>query len=75
MIRNHRWKLIRYQVDGKQHTQLFNIAEDPWETRNLADEAQQQQRVSDMTALLQKTMEQLNDCCRLDKEDWGGCRA
>lgn len=29
------WKLIRYNVNGVGHDQLFNLAEDPWETKSL----------------------------------------
>ena len=36
MVRAGDWKLIRYPEAGQ--TQLFNVKEDPWETRNLADE-------------------------------------
>lgn len=28
------WKLIRYSVNGVGHAQLFNLAEDPWETQS-----------------------------------------
>ncbi len=35
-IRKGMWKLIEYNVDGERNTQLFNLEEDPWETKNLA---------------------------------------
>jgi arylsulfatase A-like enzyme len=35
-IRKDNWKYIEYQVDGDMHNQLFNLEEDPWEMRNLA---------------------------------------
>lgn len=37
-VRERRFKLIEYFVDGARHTQLFDLQEDPWETRNLAAE-------------------------------------
>lgn len=49
-ISDGEWKLIRYpQVDK---TQLFNLAEDPSETTNLADKPEQAERVAKMKALL-----------------------
>jgi arylsulfatase A-like enzyme len=35
-IRQGQWKYIEYQVEGDLHQQLFNLEDDPWETRNLA---------------------------------------
>ena len=44
MIKNGRWKLIRYYydeetADGSDRLQLFDLVEDPWETVNLAQRA------------------------------------
>jgi arylsulfatase A-like enzyme len=36
MIKDDRWKLIEYAVGGARHTQLFDLAADPWERNNLA---------------------------------------
>jgi arylsulfatase A-like enzyme len=36
MVRDRRWKLIRYPQVGE--TQLFDLANDPWEVQNLAGE-------------------------------------
>lgn len=36
-VRTERYKLIAYQVSGQTHTQLFDLQQDPWELRNLAD--------------------------------------
>ncbi len=36
-VRDHRYKLIEYHVHGKRHTQLFDMADDPNELKNLAD--------------------------------------
>jgi len=50
-------KLIKYNVNGELHTQLFDIAQDPWETKDLTDNpsyAVQQQQLSELltTAIL-----------------------
>ena len=37
-VRDDRYKLIEYYVDGTRTTQLFDVAEDPWEMINLAGE-------------------------------------
>jgi arylsulfatase A-like enzyme len=38
-VRTDRHKLIEYVLDGRRHmTQLFDLREDPWELRNLADD-------------------------------------
>jgi arylsulfatase A-like enzyme len=35
-VRDDRYKLIEYVVDGRRTTQLFDLQADPWETANLA---------------------------------------
>ncbi|MFC1509051.1 sulfatase-like hydrolase/transferase [Candidatus Omnitrophota bacterium] len=35
-VRDERYKLIEYAVNGKRTTQLFDLKNDPWETHNLA---------------------------------------
>ena len=54
-----RWKLIRYpQVD---RTQLFDLQADPFEVTNLADEPEHAIKVSELTAALEKEMQQSGD--------------
>jgi len=36
-VRDGRYKLIEYVVEGKRHTQLFDLQADPWELNNLTD--------------------------------------
>ena len=38
MIRDERWKLIKYNAAGEKHTQLFDLNIDADEVRNLADD-------------------------------------
>lgn len=38
MVRDERHKLIKYSVKGERHTQLFDLSDDPWEMKNLADD-------------------------------------
>ena len=39
MVKDDRYKLIEYVVDGRRTTQLFDLERDPLECRNLAGEA------------------------------------
>jgi arylsulfatase A-like enzyme len=68
-VRTDRWKLIKYNVAGKQTTQLFDIQNDPGEMNNLA--AADEARVRELTALLRKWMRETEDDLDLDKPDWG----
>jgi len=38
-VRDERFKLVEYYVNGTNTTQLFDLEEDPWEQRNLASGA------------------------------------
>ncbi|MFO1064645.1 MAG: sulfatase-like hydrolase/transferase [Pirellulales bacterium] len=58
-----RWKLIRYpQVD---RTQLFDLASDPYETTNLADQPEQSQRVKELLSKLSDEMHRSGDIAKL----------
>ncbi len=58
-VRDERWKLIRYpQVDK---TQLFDLREDPQETKNLADKPEHAAKVAALTALLAKQQKEYGD--------------
>jgi arylsulfatase A-like enzyme len=66
-VRYGDWKLIRYpQVDV---TQLFNLAEDPYETRDLSGEPGHADRVADMLARLKSQQEQWDDALPLVVDD------
>jgi hypothetical protein len=58
-------------VDGRRHTQLFDLGNDPLETRNLADDARQGGRIRELTALLKDQMKTAGDPMNLDQPDWG----
>jgi arylsulfatase A-like enzyme len=52
-------KLIEYLVDGERHFQLFDVAADPHETTNLADE--QRETVADMRERLREWQSAVDD--------------
>lgn len=66
-IRTDRWKLILYNVAGQKHTQLFDLANDPLETRNLAADPRQAGRLRELKALLLKRLKEAEDG---DFEKW-----
>ena len=70
-VRTERWKLIKYNVFGEHHTQLFDIRSDPWETANLADNPDYTSRLQEMTDLLKDWIRNSGDKVDLDKPDWG----
>jgi arylsulfatase A-like enzyme len=70
-IRTKRWKLILYNVNGERHLQLFDLINDPWEVKNLANEPSRADLIRELTELLKTLMRQADDPVRLDKPDWG----
>jgi arylsulfatase A-like enzyme len=70
-VRTERWKLILYNVKDEKHTQLFDLENDPWEMRNLAQDASHVERIREMTELLKSMMVEAGDPVRLDLPDWG----
>lgn len=58
-VRDERWKLIRYpRID---HMQLFDLESDPHETRNLAFEPAQADRIDQLTALMREWQDEVGD--------------
>jgi arylsulfatase A-like enzyme len=47
-VRTERWKYIRYP-DHPEYEELYDLAADTWETRNLARDARERQRMADLT--------------------------
>ena len=60
-VRDTRHKLIEYCVDGQRHTQLFDLAEDPQETKNLAGNAASRDPLQRLRKLLREERLRLND--------------
>lgn len=66
-----RWKLILYQVNGKETAQLFDLEADPLETRNLAGEKGQHARIHGLRGRLKEWMRSTDDPMDIDKPLWG----
>ncbi len=61
MVRDERWKLIKYNAHGVRNAQLFDLRSDPDELHNLADDpafAAQRQRLEKM---LRKARQEFDD--------------
>jgi len=70
-LRTTRWKYIRYNVNGTQTRQLFDLAADPWETKNRAEDADLKETVTQLDILLKMYLKQAGDPLDLGKPDWG----
>lgn len=51
-VRDERFKLIRTVTDKADHTQLFDLTNDPHETANLADDEPQAERIKSLRAAM-----------------------
>ncbi len=60
-VRDQRFKLIEYFVDGVNTTQLFDLSEDPWEQSNLAGDSAHQPEVSRLRSELQQWQRGVDD--------------
>ncbi len=61
MIRDERWKLLEYNAGGVRNTQLFDLANDPDEIHNLADDPQYAAERRRLEKLLAQARQELND--------------
>jgi arylsulfatase A-like enzyme len=64
------WKLIEYAVDGRRHSQLFDLKKDPWETNDLADAMDQAERLAGLRAELLCQRENWHDSREREAAFW-----
>jgi arylsulfatase A-like enzyme len=67
MVKDDRFKLIEYVVDGRRTTQVFDLQNDPFELHNLADDEAHVETL----ARLRKIMFQWRDEWDDEKSEWG----
>lgn len=60
-VQDGRWKLIEHDVKGRRTTQLFDLEADPWETKNLADDAGSAKELSRLREELAAWRRRVND--------------
>lgn len=70
MVRDGRWKLMKYNAGGKKNVQLFDLETDPHEIENLAEEPAAAEHRTRLEALLVKAMKEFGD--PVDFERAGG---
>ena len=70
MVRDERWKLIKYHVGGEKHRQLFDLQADPDEVHNLAEDPVYAAQLARFEKLLDKTRAEFDD--PVDFEGAGG---
>ena len=61
MIRDERWKLIKYNAAGEKHTQLFDLRNDADEIQNLADDPQFASQRSRLEGWLDEARKEFGD--------------
>lgn len=70
-VRNDQYKLIKYNIDNEEVTQLFDLENDPYETHNLTELMQYKSQLKMMTDLMNNQMKFYNDEADLKKKSWG----
>ena len=69
--RDERWKIIKYNVNNKIETQIFDLINDPYEIKNLYNKKSYDSISKKMHHLLKDNMEKFNDKAILNKKNWG----
>ncbi len=67
MVKDDRYKLIEYVVDGRRTTQLFDLAQDPQECHNLAGDPAHADRLLDLRSRLCQWRDDWSDA----DSEWG----
>ncbi|MBE0654113.1 MAG: sulfatase-like hydrolase/transferase [Bacteroidales bacterium] len=60
-IRDEKFKLIQYNVEGIKRIQLFDLENDPWEMNDLSQEPEYQERIGILSFELEKQLKEFND--------------
>jgi arylsulfatase A-like enzyme len=63
MVRDARFKLIEYDVEGSRRTQLYDLGEDPHELEDLSDDPAHQQDLRRLRGELKRWQTEVGDPC------------
>lgn len=66
MVRDERWKLIKYNANGVKNSQLFDLKNDPDELHNLANAAQYAKEITRLEKLLGEARRHFGDPADFD---------
>ena len=66
-VRDQRWKLVLYHVNGQETVRLYDLSRDPWETTPVNDA----RRIAHYRALLHQEMRAVDDPLDITKPNWG----
>jgi arylsulfatase A-like enzyme len=69
-VRDRQHKLIEYVVGDTRTTQLFDLREDPWETRNLADDPAHRDQIERLREGLERWRRDFADTRPLGERFW-----
>lgn len=69
-VRDERYKLIAYFVEGKRRFQIFDLQEDPWELNDLIDDPKHAEHVKRLAKELTRLRDELDDHTTGDGEFW-----
>jgi len=71
-VRDERYKLIVCAVEGRRTTQLFDLADDPFELNNLADHPAAARHTQRLRAELNRWQTDLDDTREQGRQFWAG---
>lgn len=72
-VRDERWKLIEYVVEGQRRTQLFDLQTDPGEMVNLADDPACADHLARLRGLLAQWRDELGDTQEVMSRPFWAC--
>lgn len=71
-VRDRRWKLIEYVVEGRRTTQLFDLQQDPWERKDLSTEPACSEHLQRLREELVQQRHRIGDSREREQAFWDG---
>ena len=69
-VRDDRYKLIEYMVNGQRTNQLFDLVDDPYEINNLAGDPDHSSKLKYLRGELLRWKNELDDTQEMGQEFW-----